>query len=198
MQVILASKSPRRVELLQRLLDEYGVTRPFVIEPADIDETPHAAEIPRAMVLRLAEEKAHEVVGRHDDDCVVIAADTTVDVDGESLGQPRDMDEAAAMLRRLSGRTHWVHTGVCVAHGSRRASRVESAQVTMAPLTDELLRRYLETRESLGKAGAYAIQGEGALLVERVAGSLTTVIGLPVEALADLLGDVAPGWNLPG
>jgi septum formation protein len=75
---------------------------------------------------------------------------------------------------------------------------VESAQVTMAPLTDELLRRYLEPRESLGKAGAYAIQGEGALLVERVAGSLTTVIGLPVEALADLLGDVAPGWNLPG
>lgn len=198
MQVILASKSPRRVELLQRLLDEYGVVQPFAIEPADIDETPHAAEDPRAMVLRLAEEKAHEVVGRHDDDCVVIAADTTVDVDGESLGQPRDMDEAATMLRRLSGRTHWVHTGVCVAHGARRASRVESAQVTMAPITDEMLRWYLETRESLGKAGAYAIQGEGAHLVERVAGSLTTVIGLPVEAVADLLGDVAPGWNLPG
>ena len=102
------------------------------------------------------------------------------------------------MLRRLSGRTHWVHTGVCVAHGSRRASRVESAQVTMAPITDELLRWYLATQESLGKAGAYAIQGEGAVLVERVAGSLTTVIGLPVEALADLLGHVAPGWNLPG
>ena len=124
MHVVLASKSPRRVELLQRLLDEYGVVRPFAIEPADIDETPHAAEDPRAMVLRLAEEKAHAVVARHTDDCVVIAADTTVDVDGESFGQPRDMDEAAAMLRRLSGRTHWVHTGVCVARGSRRTSRV--------------------------------------------------------------------------
>ena len=101
------------------------------------------------------------------------------------------------MLRRLSGRTHWVHTGVCVMAGARTASRVESTRVTMVPLTDELLGRYLATGESLGKAGAYAVQGEGAMLVTRVAGSMTAVIGLPLGVLADLLGEVASGWNLP-
>ena len=196
MRLVLASRSPRRVDLLRQLLDEHGVSDTFEVDPADVDETPRPGESPRDMVLRLAVDKASAVAARHDgDDVVVIGADTTVDVDGESLGQPADMDAAATMLRRLSGRTHWVHTGVCVVAGGRRASRVESTRVTMVPLTDELLGRYLATGESLGKAGAYAIQGEGAMLVERVAGSMTAVIGLPLGALADLLGDVALGWN---
>lgn len=196
MRVVLASRSPRRVDLLRQLLDEHGMPDTFEVDPADVDETPRPGESPRDMVLRLAVDKAVAVAARHDgEDIVVIGADTTVDVDGESLGQPADMAEAAAMLRRLSGRTHWVHTGVCVVAGGRRASRVESTRVTMVPLTDELLGRYLATGESLGKAGAYAIQGEGAMLVERVAGSMTAVIGLPLGALADLLGDVALGWN---
>jgi septum formation protein len=201
MRVVLASKSPRRVELLQHMFDDYGLTIAFAVEPADIDETPRGGESPRDMVLRLARQKAAVVVERHADDAeipLVIAADTTVDVDGENFGQPVDMAHAEAMLRHLSGRTHTVHTGVCVARGGRAASHVESAQVTMVSLTDEQRRWYLATGESVGKAGAYAIQGEGAALVERVEGSLTAVIGLPIEAVADLLGEVAPGWNLPG
>ena len=198
MRVVLASRSPRRVDLLRQLLDEHGVSDTFDIDPADVDETPRPGESPRDMVLRLAVDKAAAVAARHiNDDIVVIGADTTVDVDGESLGQPADMAEAASMLRRLSGRTHWVHTGVCVSAGTRRASRVESTRVTMVPFTDELLGRYLATGESLGKAGAYAVQGEGAMLVTRVAGSMTAVIGLPLGVLADLLGEVAPGWNSP-
>jgi len=197
-RVVLASRSPRRVDLLRQLLDEHGVSDTFDVDPADVDETPRPGEFPRDMVLRLAVDKAAAVAARHiNDDIVVIGADTTVDVDGESLGQPADMAEAASMLRRLSGRTHWVHTGVCVMAGARRASRVESARVTMVPLTDELLGRYLATGESLGKAGAYAVQGEGAMLVGSVAGSMTAVIGLPLGVLADLLGEVAPGWNSP-
>jgi septum formation protein len=197
-RVVLASRSPRRVDLLRQLLDEHGVSDTFDVDPADVDETPRPGESPRDMVLRLAVDKAAAVAARHiNDDIVVIGADTTVDVDGESLGQPADMAEAASMLRRLSGRTHWVHTGVCVMAGARRASRVESARVTMVPLTDELLGRYLATGESLGKAGAYAVQGEGAMLVGSVAGSMTAVIGLPLGVLADLLGEVAPGWNSP-
>jgi septum formation protein len=196
--MVLASRSPRRVDLLRQLLDEHGVPDTFDVDPADVDETPRPGESPRDMVLRLAVDKAAAVAARHvGDDVIVIGADTTVDVDGESLGQPADMAQAAAMLRRLSGRTHWVHTGVCVTAGTRRASRVESTRVTMVPFTDELLGRYLATGESLGKAGAYAVQGEGAMLVTRVAGSMTAVIGLPLGVLADLLGEVAPGWNSP-
>lgn len=196
--MVLASRSPRRVDLLRQLLDEHGVPDTFDVDPADVDETPRPGESPRDMVLRLAVDKAAAVAARHvGDDVIVIGADTTVDVDGESLGQPADMAQAAAMLRRLSGRTHWVHTGVCVSAGTRRASRVESTRVTMVPFTDELLGRYLATGESLGKAGAYAVQGEGAMLVTRVAGSMTAVIGLPLGVLADLLGEVAPGWNSP-
>jgi septum formation protein len=196
-QLVLASRSPRRVDLLRRFLDEHGVPGPFEVDPADVDETPRAGESPRDLVLRLAGDKAAVVAARHPD-AVVIGADTTVDVDGESLGQPIDMEEAASMLRRLSGRTHWVHTGVCVMASGRRAAQVASTRVTMGPLADEVLRRYLATGESLGKAGAYAIQGEGAVLVERIEGSMTAVIGLPLGTLADLLGNVAPGWKSPG
>ena len=198
MRVILASTSPRRVELLARLFDELGVGDTFEIEPPNIDETPEQGESPRDLALRLAYAKAHEVAQRHRDDDVtplVIGADTVVDVDGESFGQPCDIDDARQMLQRLSGRSHRVHTGVCLVHGAREARDVATALVEMHSLDDATLDRYLATGEPLGKAGAYAIQGEGAILVARHVGSLTGIIGLPLETLSRLVGNLGLSWN---
>lgn len=198
MRVVLASTSPRRIELLTQLFDELGLPHTFAIEPPSVDETPHDGESPRDLALRLAHAKASVVAARHRDDDeppLVIGADTVVDVDGESLGQPRDIDDARRMLRRLSGRSHRVHTGVCVVHGSREARDVATALVEMHPLDDVTLERYLATGEPLGKAGAYAIQGEGAVLVVRYVGSLTGIIGLPLETLSRLVGNLGLSWN---
>ena len=118
-----------------------------------------------------------------------------VDVDGDSLGQPVDEAHARAMLQRLSGRAHRVHTGVCVIHGSREESAVTTTLVEMHPLDDATLERYITTGEPMGKAGAYAIQGEGAILVARHVGSLTGVIGLPLETVSRLVGNLGLGWN---
>lgn len=198
MRIILASTSPRRVELLTRWLESVGASTHFEQEAPDIDETPLAGEAPRDLALRLARGKARVVALRHREDAsmpLVIGADTVVDVDGESLGQPRDRDDAVRMLRRLSGRAHRVHTGVCLVHGSREEHAVDSTIVEMHPLDDDMLERYLATGESFGKAGAYAIQGEGAILVARHRGSLTGVIGLPLEVVARLTANLGLGWN---
>jgi septum formation protein len=198
MRIVLASSSPRRVQLLTQLLDELGVVNAFEIEPPSVDETPRRGESPRDLALRLARAKADAVAKRHTDDEVtplVIGADTVVDVDGESLGQPRDIDDARSMLRRLSGRSHRVHTGVSIVHGSREASDCATALVEMHPLDDVTLERYLATGEPLGKAGAYAIQGEGAMLVARHVGSLTGVIGLSLETLSRLVANLGLSWN---
>lgn len=198
MRVILASSSPRRVELLSRLFDELGVSNPFEVEPPSVDETPLQGESPYDLALRLARAKAHAVAARHRGDDVtplVIGADTVVDVDGESFGQPRDIDDARQMLRRLSGRSHRVHTGVHLVHGARDACDVATAHVDMVPLTEQLLDRYLATGEPLGKAGAYAIQGEGAMLVARHLGSLTGIIGLPLETVSRLVANLGLSWN---
>lgn len=198
MRVVLASTSPRRVELLTQLFDELGVKDAFEIEPPNVDESPEQGESPRDLALRLAWAKARAVAERHVGDDVtplVIGADTVVDVDGESLGQPHDIDDARRMLRRLSGRSHRVHTGVCLVHGAREARDVATALVEMHPLDDTTLDRYLATGEPLGKAGAYAIQGEGAMLVARHLGSLTGIIGLPLETLSRLVGNLGLSWN---
>ena len=170
----------------------------FSIEPADLDESPLEGETPVAHVRRLALAKARAVADRTvgGANTVVIGSDTTVDVDGEIFGQPVDGDDARRMLRALSGRTHRVHTAVAVIRGSRVAETLETSLVTMAPITDELLEWYLGTGESLGKAGAYAVQGEGGVLVERVAGSTSAVIGLPVGALGELLANVGFSWKI--
>ena len=186
--VVLASRSPRRLELLQTL----GVSPD--VQPADIDETPATGEKQVAYVRRLAEEKARAVSGRivsvaGHRGTVILAADTTVDVDGRILGQPADEAEARAMLRALSGRSHRVHTGVAVIDAEGRlASTVVSSVVTMVALTDHLLDWYVSTGEPFGKAGAYAVQGAGGVLVERVRGSQSNVVGLPLRETADLLG----------
>lgn len=180
--LVLASRSPRRADILTRL----GVS--FVVDSADIDETPLPNETPRELVMRLATAKCVAVASRHPVDTLVLGADTTVDVDGEIFGTPTDIGHARHMLQRLSGRTHLVHTAVCVSlNGSRRAA-LDSAAVNMFPIDADLLERYLATGESLDKAGAYAVQGEAAMFVERVTGHLTTVVGLPVRVVEQLLG----------
>ena len=198
MRIILASTSPRRVELLTQLLEQHGAPTSFEREGPGVDEQPIPGESPRELALRLAREKARAVALRHVDEAVtplVIGADTVVDVDGEAFGKPVDEAHARAMLQRLSGRAHRVHTGVCVVHGEREESALESTLVEMHPLDDATLDRYLATGEPMGKAGAYAIQGEGAILVARHVGSLTAVVGLPLETLSRLVGNLGLGWN---
>lgn len=180
-RIVLASRSPRRIELLKRL----GVEADVV--PADIDETPHANENPVAYVERLARAKATAVHERTNAE-VVLAADTTVDVDGIILGQPTDQHDMRRMLRLLSARTHRVHTGVAVITPAGIASQVVTSLVTFHPVTDETLEWYIATGEPEGKAGSYAIQGLGGTLVEGVRGSMSNVVGLPLRETAILLG----------
>ena len=178
--VILASRSPRRIDLLRQL----GVVLEVI--PADIDETPVDNELPVHYVERLAQHKAHTIAAVHTG--TVLGADTTIDIDNEILGQPRDRQDAAHMLGRLGGRTHRVHTGVAVISQGTMRSVVVTTLVSFVPVTDELLEWYLETGEWQGKAGAYAIQGLGAALVDRIQGSFSNVVGLPLRETAHLLG----------
>jgi septum formation protein len=180
-ELVLASRSPRRIELLARL----GI-EPTVV-PADIDETPLVGEDPIAYVERLARAKAiavHERTGASH----VLAADTTVDINGEILGQPVDESDMRRMLRLLSARTHRVHTGVAVISQQGITSQVVTSLVTFHPVTDETLEWYIASGEPQGKAGSYAIQGLGGTLVERIRGSMSNVIGLPLRETAILLG----------
>ncbi|MFM7258860.1 MAG: Maf family protein [Acidimicrobiaceae bacterium] len=187
-QIVLASRSPRRKEILEKL----GLV--FEIDPPEIDETPRHRENPLSYVQRIAAAKADKVALRHDQRCVVIAADTTVALDGEIFGQPRDLDEARRMIQKLSKKSHSVHTAVSVRYDGRSANGFDTASVTMRDVTPELLDWYLGTGESMGKAGAYAVQGQGAALVAEVRGELDTVIGLPVWLLTERLAQV--GLNI--
>jgi septum formation protein len=181
-RVVLASGSPRRLELLRRL----GIDP--IVRAADIDEKPHPEEAPRATVARLARSKAHAVERGTGD--LVIAADTEVVLDRSVLGKPDGADGAAAMLRSLSGRTHRVVTGVHVRHGAREAAAVEETVVHVRELSDREIEAYVATGEPFGKAGAYAIQGAGGMFVERIEGSDTNVVGLPLTTVVRLAGEV--------
>jgi len=183
--LVLASRSPRRTELLASV----GVVHE--VHPADIDETPLLHENPILYVQRISREKARVVQSRMEPDVIVLAADTTVDIDGVILGQPVDIDHARAMLLQLSGRTHQVHTGVTVLSRNGEHSQVVSSEVTFLALTSELLDWYLATGESAGKAGAYAIQGHGAALVQSTVGSMSNIIGLPLDETLLLLATAA-------
>lgn len=179
LRVILASQSPRRRELLALVGIDHEVM------PADINEDVRAGESAVAYTERLAREKAAVIAAKHPD-AYVIAADTTVVVDGDILGKPVDATEAKAMIRRLSGRAHTVCTGIAVAHGSRTASAVEQVGVTFRALTDEEIAAYVATGEPMDKAGAYGIQGWGATIVERVDGDYFSVMGLGLRRLVAL------------
>lgn len=199
--IVLASRSPRRIELLTQLLSPLRLT--FETDPADIDETPLPGETPLVYVRRCAMEKASVVAKRQrvqdpTRDAVVIGADTTVEIDGRILGQPGDMNEAAEMLRQLSGRTHAVHTAVSIQRGDRQVDGVDSARVAMMPISPDVLTWYLRTEESLGKAGAYAAQGQGKRLVDRIDGNLGAVIGLPIGLLCELAAQVGFSWKIGG
>lgn len=180
--IVLASASPRRHELLSQLGVQFTVAHP------DIDETPWTGEAPVAYVRRLAVEKAHAVEAVAGS--LVIAADTTVDLGGDVLGKPEDDDEARSMLRRLSGRTHRVHTGLALRRGDRTVAETVTSLVTFSPLTDEMIEWYVASGEPEGKAGAYAIQGAGGVFVERVRGSVSNIIGLPLHTLLRLSRDL--------
>jgi septum formation protein len=179
--VILASSSPRRRELLRLI----GI--PHDVRPAEIDETYDSSEAPRAHAERLAREKASVIEAS---DAVVIGSDTIVVLDGEVLGKPRDRTHAASMLRRLSGRSHTVMTGVAVRWRGHLASAVEEVDVTFRTLSDAEIERYIDTGEPMDKAGAYGIQGYGATIVDRVDGDYFAVMGLALNRMVSLMRDL--------
>jgi len=180
--VILASTSPRRRELLALL------SIAFEIVPPAVEEVPCPGLSPREQAKQFALDKALSIARRHPDD-LVLGSDTVIEIDGILVGKPQDLDDAETMLRQLRGRSHHVHTAIALIHEAACVTvvRVETALVRMTPFTDQELRRYLETKESLGKAGAYSIQGEGARFIEKIEGDYPTIVGLPLRQTADLL-----------
>lgn len=170
--MVLASGSPRRLELLRRL----GVEP--TVRPADIDETPRPGEAPSDLVTRLAAAKARDVDSEPGE--LVVAADTVVALGTRVLGKPRDRDDARRMLGELSGRDHHVLTGVAVRRGDTLYADVATTRVTVRVLDAGEITWYVGTGEPDDKAGAYGLQGAGAALVDRIEGSDTNVIGLPL------------------
>jgi septum formation protein len=175
-QLILASASPRRRELLQ------GAGVAFTVIPSNTPEAAEFGETPPEYALRVASEKAQDVADKYPG-AWVLGADTIVEIDGEVLGKPRDVADGQRMLSTLSGRTHQVMTAFALLDGDSRVRirQVDTSRVTFKPLTDAQIRAYLATGEPFDKAGAYAVQGLGASLVERVEGSYTNVVGLPLD-----------------
>lgn len=171
--LVLASKSPRRAEILT----QSGLA--FIVRAADVPETRRGSEDPGEFVRRLAREKA-EVVERRDGE-VILGADTIVLVDGEILGKPRDAGDAARMLRLLSGRAHQVLTGICLRTAARDIVDCAVTEVVFCPLREAEISAYVQSGEPLDKAGAYAIQGLASKFVERIAGCYFNVVGLPVS-----------------
>ena len=171
--IVLASASPRRAQLLAQA----GVA--YVSDPSDCDESFADSLPPEEMVQALSRRKAEVVAKRHANE-VVLAADTVVALGDTVLGKPRDRDEAVAMLLSLAGRTHRVCTGVTVTNGSKTETFVSVTRVTFAPFTKEEAEKYAATGECDDKAGAYGVQGVGAVFVERIDGDYFTVVGLPL------------------
>lgn len=181
-RVVLASASPRRRELLRLIGIEHEV------RPADIDERYLDHETPRAHAERLAREKAQAI---HEDGAVTIGSDTIVVIDGDVLGKPRDRAHAHKMLKRLSGRSHVVMTGVAVRWEGRVASGLEDVGVTFRPLTDEEIDQYIDTGEPMDKAGAYGIQGRASRWIGKIEGDYFNVVGLPVALVARMLREAS-------
>jgi len=182
--IYLASQSPRRAELLQQIGVEHQVYG------SAIDESKLDTESPEEYVIRMAETKArvaYAAIARTQVSAVVLAADTTIAVDGEIIGKPVDRDDCCRILRRLSGRQHQVLTAVALASGSRLESRLTRNQVSFRVLQAREIAAYCASREPLDKAGAYAIQGRAAVFVERLEGSYSAVMGLPLCETAELL-----------
>ena len=185
MRLILASASPRRAELLR------SAGFDFEVMAADVNEVPAAGETGTDYTVRVARDKAQAITRRLTSSAaVVLAADTEVVIDGRILGKPADHDDAARMLRSLSGRAHEVMTAVVVATSAKQLSAVATTTVEFAPLTSEEIDWYVRSREPMGKAGAYGIQGRGARFITRIEGSWSSVVGLPVATVHQLLREV--------
>lgn len=182
MHIVLASSSPRRKELMEML-----EVPDLIILPAKGEEVPPQHAEPGELVTALSAAKAREVAAQCGDDDLVIGADTIVWVDGHAFGKPHDPEEAAAMLRRLSGDVHEVYTGVTVICQGRTFSEWERSAVRFRPLEDEEIARYIATGEPMDKAGAYGAQGKGALFVESIEGDFFNVMGLPLCRLGQML-----------
>ncbi|BBM14906.1 Maf family protein [Enterococcus mundtii] len=179
MKIVLASQSPRRKELLGRLVPA------FSIQPADIDETPKLKEDPVAYVQRMAAEKA--AVVQNNEETLVIASDTTVVLGNEILGKPEDDEEAKRMLRKFSGTTHDVYTAVVITDGTQEECILSQASVTFYELTDEEIERYLATGDHRDKAGAYGIQSYAGAFVESISGDYYSIVGFPIGAVNQAL-----------
>ena len=186
-ELVLASASPRRIELLAQV----GIT-PDHIDPADVDETPLKGETPPRLAERLATSKAQVVAARRPE-AVVIAADTVVSVGRRFLEKAADEAEAIRFLKLLSGRNHRVFTGVAVVRDGKLSSRVNETRVTFKPLSDHEIATYVATGDWRGKAGGYGIQGPAGAFVQRIVGSHPSVMGLPVYEAVQLLNGV--GWR---
>ncbi len=184
-RIYLASRSPRRAELLQQI----GIV--FEVLPSDIDESVMAGEAPSTYVTRLAREKAEACLnGLQRDQAAllpILAADTTVSIDGIILGKPESDEEAYAMLARMSGRRHEVHTGIAVATGAGIEVALSTTYVEMDALTDDAIHAYIATGEPRDKAGAYGIQGLAGTFIKHIEGSYSGVMGLPIYETAALL-----------
>ena len=185
--MLLASASPRRCELLTRA----GYT--FDVEPSGADERRLDDERPDDFVVRIAVAKAAAVASGSDDERLVLAADTIVVVDGDDLGKPRDAADAASMLRRLSGRTHDVLTGVAVLRGVHRRTALACTRVTLVGLDDQAIGAYVATGEPMDKAGGYGAQGIASRFVDRIEGSYTNVVGLPLTVVERLVKELDDG-----
>jgi septum formation protein len=190
MKIILASSSPRRAEVLR----DAGIV--FDVRSTDVDEARRPGEAALKLVARLAEAKARaaSLAVHGEEDCIIIGADTVVELDGEIFGKPRDAAHAAEMLGALSGRTHQVRSGIFLLRPADGATRsaVESTSVTFAPLDRSEIETYVATGEPLDKAGAYAIQGRAGRYITRIEGCYFNVVGLPLARLNLLLVEL--GW----
>ena len=182
-KIVLASKSPRRRELLDRM----GLAHTVISVDAD-EWYPDTVASPQGIVKYISNTKAFAAANMVAPEDIVITADTMVFLDDKRLGKPQDEEDAFRMLSALSGREHIVCTGVTVMQGNRSVTDVETTRVRFAPLSEDTIRAYIRTGEPMDKAGAYGIQGYGALLIEGIDGDYFNVVGLPVRRLSEMLG----------
>ena len=189
MRVILASKSPRRRELLSKIVEEFEIITRETDEnlPSEI----HPSQGVEILAIRKGEAVAQEVGA----ECMVISSDTLVEIDGEPLGKPRDEDDAHRMLTRLSGRCHNVHTGVAVHYGGRVFSGTHTSRVYFKAMSDSQIREYIATGEPMDKAGSYGIQGIGGQFVEKFDGEFDSIMGLSLSLTGSLIAEATEGHN---
>ena len=181
-KIILASKSPRRIEMLQRYVNDITICMP------DVEEKINNFDFPQITVMKVAFTKALNVYEKHEAEGLIIAADTVV-YSEKIMGKPKDENEAFSMLKFLSGKTHYVYTGICIIDTttSKKITDYEKTTVEFNNFTDDFIKKYLKTNEYADKAGAYGIQGYGELLVKEIHGCYNNVKGLPLTKLNNLL-----------